>query len=116
MILNRGKAGVVVDYVSARPLKLRQWTGYSPETNHKYLADTKGAEPPPQWHVEASTVEQSTRTQNITVMRIFRNGAVPAMNVGAAPNLLAFDDTAVERSADGTFLVRRDDHKRTIKP
>ncbi len=116
LVLNRGKAGVAVDYVSRRPLKIRQWTGYSPETNHKYLADTKGAEPPPQWHVEASIDEPVLRTQTITVMRVFRDGAVPATNVALQPNHLSFDDITVEMTANGAIQVRRGSRSWSIQP
>ena len=34
LLLDRGEAGVVVDYLAERPLKLRQWTGYDPNATY----------------------------------------------------------------------------------
>jgi len=116
LVLNRGKAGVAVDYVSGSPIKLREWTGYSPEPNHKYLADTKGFEPPPQWHVEASTTEPALRIQNITVMRVFRDGAAPKSQVVSEPGAIHFDGITVALSPDRSIKVTRNGREWTIKP
>jgi hypothetical protein len=46
LLLDRGEAGVVVDYVAERPLKLRQWTGYDPNATYFLW----GGPPGPQAH------------------------------------------------------------------
>jgi hypothetical protein len=64
----------VVDYVSERPLKLRQWTGYDPEPDHAYLASIKSPGIPPQWHVEAAGTEAAESTFTLTVLRPYKKG------------------------------------------
>ncbi|MBM3748581.1 MAG: DUF4962 domain-containing protein, partial [Acidobacteria bacterium] len=76
LLLDRGAAGVVVDYVAQRPLKLRQWTGYDPPPDAKYLASV-GNSIPPQWHVEAASAEPAPRAFTLTVLRPHRRGAAP---------------------------------------
>jgi hypothetical protein len=78
LLLDRGKAGVVVDYVAAQPLKLRQWTGYDPEPDYAYLASVGSQRIPPQWHVEAGSVEPAPGAFTVTVLRVFREGRKPA--------------------------------------
>ncbi|MBK5293159.1 MAG: DUF4962 domain-containing protein [Acidobacteriia bacterium] len=114
LVLDRGAAGVVVDYVSGRPLKLRQWTGYSPEPDHKYLASIKSSEPPPQWHVEASTVEPELRTQTITVMRVFRGGAVPKSQVHSQPGSIQVDGASIANTPEA-IVVRRNGREWRIR-
>ena len=115
LVLNRGNAGVVVDYVSRNAMKMRQWTGYSPEPDHKYLAATKGFEPPPQWHVEASSVDPALRSLIITVMRVFRNGPAPTSKVESEPGAIHFDGTTVSLAPDGSINVLRNERQWTIK-
>lgn len=73
--LERGNAGVLVDYVAGSPLKLRQWTGYDPAPDKRYLESIGRADSiPPQWHVEAASGEASTRAWTVTVLRPYRKG------------------------------------------
>jgi hypothetical protein len=69
LTLDRGAAGVVVDYIAERPLRLRQWTGYDPEPDHKYLESVMNAPIPPQWHVEAAAEEAAPGAFTVTVLR-----------------------------------------------
>lgn len=73
----RNSAGVLVDYAAARPLKMRQWTGYDPEPDWAYLKSVKSSGIPPQWHVEASSVEPAERALTLTVLRPYRQGSAP---------------------------------------
>lgn len=75
--VERGAAGVRVDYLSDTPLDLRQWTGYDPEPDHEYLRSVGNPAIPPQWHVEAATREAAARTLTFTVLRVYRNGRSP---------------------------------------
>jgi hypothetical protein len=77
LLLDRTAAGVVVDYVTASPLKLRQWTGYDPEPDHRYLTSIKSPGIPAQWHVEAASVEPSAEMLTVTVLRPYRAGSAP---------------------------------------
>ncbi len=77
LMLDRGRAGVAVEYVAARPLKMRQWTGYDPEPDHKYLASVGNPGIPPQWHVEAAA-EPAASAFTLTLMRVFRDGRRPS--------------------------------------
>ncbi len=77
LVLDRGEAGVVAEYASSKKLKLRQWTGYDPEPDAEYLRSVNRAPFPPQWHVEASSIEPSAKTFVVTVLRVFRKGRVP---------------------------------------
>jgi len=81
LILDRERAGVVVDYVSERPLKIRQWTGYNPEPDHAYLASIKSPGIPPQWHAEAASTEAASSTFTLTVLRPYRKGHQPSSPV-----------------------------------
>jgi hypothetical protein len=78
LVLDREKAGVVVDYVSERPLRIRQWTGYEPEPDHAYLASIKSPGIPPQWHVEAASAEAAESTFTLTVLRPYKKGHQPS--------------------------------------
>ncbi|MBI4891775.1 MAG: DUF4962 domain-containing protein [Acidobacteria bacterium] len=71
--LESAKAGVLVDYLSEQPLKFRQWTGYDPPTDDRYLASIgRQGSIPPQWHVEASSAQPAGGTWTITVLRPYR--------------------------------------------
>lgn len=72
--LDREKAGVEVFYSSEAPLQLRQWTGYEPEPDHRYLKSINSPGIPPQWHVEASATVASASTFTLTVARVYRPG------------------------------------------
>ncbi len=73
--LERGKAGVLVDYVADGPLSLQQWTGYEPAPDMRYLASIGRADGiPPQWHVEAASKQPAERAWTVTVMRPYRQG------------------------------------------
>jgi hypothetical protein len=77
LTLDRGTAGVVVDYVAEKPLKLRQWTGYDPPPDEAYLKSVNAAMIPPQWHVEAASTEAAARAFVLTVLRPYRQGQAP---------------------------------------
>lgn len=92
--LERGKAGVVVDYIAEAPLEFRQWSGYEPGVDERYLASIgRAGSIPNQWHVEASTPQASLAVWTVTVMRPFRTGAPP-------PGRLT-----VERTAKGVRIT-----------
>jgi hypothetical protein len=75
--LEREHAGVIVDYAAAQPFHLRQWTGYDPAPDVKYLSGTGRAGIPAQWHVEASTRSATGKTWLVTVMRTYPKGQKP---------------------------------------
>jgi len=77
LVLDRGGAGVRVHYSGGKPLQLRQWTGYDPEPDYKYLASINRDPIPPQWHVEASTAEPAESAFLLTILRVFREGRAP---------------------------------------
>jgi len=95
LTLDRGAAGVIVDYASERPLKLRQWTGYDPEPDAKFIASSNFAAIPPQWHVEAQGAEKSDTTLTFTILRVFRPGQAPVSR------------PVVERNADAISVKIR---------
>jgi hypothetical protein len=76
--LERAKAGLAAEYYAAAPLKLKQWTGYEPEPDWKYLNDPAKTRIPPQWHVEAATAQKQAAAVLLTVLRPYRKGAAPA--------------------------------------
>lgn len=78
LVLDRERAGVAVDFVAARPLRLRQWTGYDPEPDSQYLASVGNPPIPPQWHLEAATPEAAPQAFLVTLLRVFRTGKAPA--------------------------------------
>jgi hypothetical protein len=74
--LESARAGVVVDYVSDQRLAFRQWTGYEPAVDERYLASVgRQGSIPPQWHVEASAVEAAKEAWTVTVLRPYRKAA-----------------------------------------
>ncbi|MFN7934428.1 MAG: DUF4962 domain-containing protein [Bryobacteraceae bacterium] len=77
LVLDREKAGVVVDYVTQAALTFRQWTGYSPEPDKGYLDSINRPMIPPQWHVEASTRDGASNNLTFTVLRPYRKGTKP---------------------------------------
>ena len=86
LTLDRGKAGVVVDYLSPVALKSRQWTGYDPPPDFKYLDSVKAARIPEQWHVETGTTDTATDLRVVTVMRVFAGGRAPQGEVRMTSN------------------------------
>ncbi|MBL8222129.1 MAG: heparinase II/III family protein, partial [Bryobacterales bacterium] len=74
LILDREKAGVVVDYVAFTTLSFRQWTGYEPAPDKKYLDSISRPMIPAQWHVEASTGAAAVSNLTFTVLRPYRKG------------------------------------------
>jgi len=119
--LNRRKAGVIIDYVAERPVKLRQWTGYTPEPDHRYLESIKSPGIPPQWHVEAATTEAATRAFTLTVARTHRAGQPPAgplevVRSGGAVTLRV-SGTTVKLSPEGPVLatVTRSGSERVVR-
>jgi hypothetical protein len=76
--LERGAAGVVVDYAAEAPLALKQWTGYDPEPDMRYLKSIGRDGMPQQWHVEAASRNVAQGTWTGTVMRTYRAGRAPA--------------------------------------
>lgn len=77
LVLDRGEAGVLVEYAAPQHLSIRQWTGYDPEPDAEYLASVKRAPIPPQWHVEAGSADPTAKTFTITALRVFQRGRVP---------------------------------------
>lgn len=110
LVLDRKEAGVIVDYAAAQELKLRQWTGYDPEPNWKYLESIKSSGIPPQWHVEAASTQPATEAMTLTVMRVYRGGAAPASPVkverGADLVRATVDGTTVSFGPDGPAVHR----------
>jgi Domain of unknown function (DUF4962)/Heparinase II/III-like protein len=88
--LERNNAGVLVDYVSSQPLSLRQWTGYDPPPDARYLASINHPGIPEQWHLEAATSSPAERSFTLTVLRPFRRDQPPASKIKVEQN-----DTAV---------------------
>lgn len=76
--LDRGRAGVVVDYVADAPLKIRQWTGYDPEPDYEYLKAAGNPAIPPQWHLEAASPAPVRSAFTVILLRVFRDGRRPA--------------------------------------
>ncbi len=76
LVLNRGHAGLRVQYVAPPGLELtlRQWTGFEPDVDKKYLDAVKKGEFPPQWHAEAATAAPRDRAFVLTVLRPYRAG------------------------------------------
>jgi hypothetical protein len=119
LLLDRGKAGVQVDYVSRQPLKSRQWTGYDPAPDYKYLESVKNQRTPDQWHVETATQDPASELTMLTVMRVFANGRVPEGAVRAksdgeyeiGPATLRLDNsgTAVVKRAGREWKIRLPD-------
>ncbi len=83
--LENGPAAVAVDYVSSRPLALRQWTGYNPEPDWAYLKSVNSAGIPPQWHVEAATPESAADALLVTVLQVYRPRRGRASAQGCGP-------------------------------
>ncbi|MBI3684594.1 MAG: DUF4962 domain-containing protein [Acidobacteria bacterium] len=83
LVLDRESAGVVVDYVAPRPLRFRQWTGYTPEPDKRYLSSTGRAMIPEQWHVEAATTEPASEVFTLTLLRPYKSGKKPESSVTA---------------------------------
>ena len=84
IILDRGDAGVVVDYVAPELLKLRQWSGYEPEPDAAYLQSVGRKPLPSQWHVEAASSNPRDKLFAVAVIRVFRDGKIPQTLVRAA--------------------------------
>ena len=81
LILEREQAGVVVDYVAERPLRMREWSGYEPQPDHSYLASIKNPGIPQQWHVEAASTEPADSSLTLTVLRPYKPGRQPTSAV-----------------------------------
>jgi hypothetical protein len=114
--LDRGRAGVLVDYLADVPLKLRQWTGYEPGPDLRYLASIGRADGiPPQWHVEAASGPASDRAWTVTVMRPYRSGTPAKGRVVAqrSPEGLKFSvpgtqvSVELKRAGDPFAVIRK---------
>ncbi|MBI1895781.1 MAG: DUF4962 domain-containing protein [Acidobacteria bacterium] len=79
--IDREQAGAVVDYIAERPLEFKQWTGYSPEPDHRYLASVGNPGFPPQWHLEAASVSPAASAFTVAVVRPYRKGQTPAGDI-----------------------------------
>jgi hypothetical protein len=90
--LDREAAGVQVEYAAAHPLKLRQWTGYDPQPDHRYLSSAGRPPIPEQWHVEAASTVPASEAITLTVVRPYRKGEAPS------------DPIRVEREEDALVL------------
>lgn len=71
LILERERAGLIVNYIAPEPLRFRQWSGYEPMPDIAYMG---GRTFPTQWHVEASTVTPREQAFVLTVLRPYRKG------------------------------------------
>jgi hypothetical protein len=71
--LDRTRAGVVVDYVNASPLAIRQFDGYDPKPGSGSAANI-ARDFPKQWHVEASTTKPAEKAFVVAVLRPYRAG------------------------------------------
>lgn len=63
--LERNKAGLMAQYLSPIPLRLRQWDGYEPKPTREF---------PNQWHLEAATTHKSSNLQVFTILAPHRAG------------------------------------------
>ena len=63
--VDQPKAGVMVKYLSPKPLAFRQWDGYEPKPKKEF---------PNQWHVEAGTQEKQNGIGMLTVIVPYRAG------------------------------------------
>lgn len=117
LVLDRGAAGVIVEYAAPQPLKLRQWTGYDPEPDAEYLASVKRPPIPPQWHVEASADKPTDDVFTVTVLRVFRQGQTPGsqMRVSRDGGTLRIAAGDVEAAFEQRRIVaRKGDRRWTI--
>jgi len=73
--LERSRAGVLVDYIAAEPLTIRQWDGYDPPGSGKAANVARAF--PNQWHVEAAAPRPTERALTVTVLRVYRPGRAP---------------------------------------
>lgn len=69
------RAGVEAQYVSASPLRFRQWDGFTPPPTKPF---------PNQWHVEASTQSPQRQLAMLTVLVPYRAGHRPAWSAQRA--------------------------------
>jgi len=83
LVLDRGQAGVIIEYIAAQRLRLRQWTGYDPEPDWSYLSSINSRGIPTQWHVEAASDSPAAEAFTLTVLRVFGRGGKPAGSVRA---------------------------------
>jgi hypothetical protein len=110
LVLDRGEAGVIVEYAAPQKLKMRQWTGYDPEPDAEYLSSVNRKPIPPQWHVEASLTEAADRAFTVTVLRVFRQGRVPKSNIrvaGDSSSLQIETENLEARFQPGQATVRK---------
>jgi hypothetical protein len=76
-VVDREKAGVVIQYASQHPLRLRQWTGYDPAPDKQYLDSVRNAGIPEQWHLEAATQQAAQSMTVATILRVFEGKQRP---------------------------------------
>jgi hypothetical protein len=118
LVVDRERAGVLVDYVAGGKLRMKQWTGYDPPPDQNYLDSAKLPSIPPQWHVEASSQTPETEAFTLTVLRVYRQGQAPTGAVRAARRGKSLRVEAVSasagefkfsftREADATYTVVR---------
>lgn len=117
IVLDRGNAGVVVDYVAPEPLKLRQWSGYEPEPDAAYFQSVGRNPIPQQWHVEAASSDPRERLFAVTVIRVFRDGKIPptpvqsswindSLEIATGPLKVSFGTGKAQvRKADRTWQI-----------
>jgi hypothetical protein len=109
LILDRGSAGAIIDYIAATPLKLRQWTGYTPEPDHRYLASINSPGIPPQWHVEASSTEPSAVGRTLIMVRPFKKGKLrdtaPRLTRSTSSLDLEVEGVTVRFTSQGPYLA-----------
>jgi hypothetical protein len=105
LTVERDAGGVLVDYVADGALKFRQWTGYDPEPDYRYLNSINSPGIPPQWHVEAASTAPRTEAWTFTVLRVYKPGRKPdaAVGIERGPNKVAI--RARGTSGDVDFVI-----------
>jgi hypothetical protein len=106
--LDREKAGVRVDYVASQRLKLRQWTGYDPPPDARYLAAANRPGIPEQWHLEAAAATPAESSFTLTVLRPYRRERPAASKIQVEQNETAVLVTVPgERDSEITVALRK---------
>ena len=106
--LDRPKAGVLIDYISAEALSLRQWDGYDPPPGSGNAANVS-RQFPGQWHIEAATAALAAKAFVVAVLRPYRKGQAVSGSVRREASGLviptARGDVKVAFHSGGNFAV-----------
>lgn len=95
LTVEQPKAGVEVQYLSPKPLALRQWDGFSPPPSKEF---------PNQWHVEAGTQEKQKQLGMLTVLVPYRAGQRPEWTAERAENQANLGVRVVSGGKQATLL------------